>query len=188
MGVIFNLSIFKTMKKLLLILILFSSCNVFYEEIVPDEFSPYVENFKYQANKYGIDIKTDRIEMRFATDEEIGGVVGVARDLDSGRKLILINYSYWIEFDYKRKEYLIFHELGHAVLGRGHKNDYIVSDWDEDLRIEGYNVICDVRYLSIMASGGGKWTVGCGFYELHYEEYMQELFTGNIIGNNSVFE
>lgn len=169
---------------LIIILMFLSGCNLFHEEVVPDSFSPYVEKFKIIAADYGRDInKMGRVEIRFAPESEMyrgdgSGVAryGVTKHLDSGKKLILINKDRWDEKDEVWREYLIFHELGHAVLGKEHNNTYI-DFYDEDAeKLEGYPVLCDRRYLSVMAEGMAQWTVGCGIYTMYYEEYMEELF------------
>jgi hypothetical protein len=52
-------------------------------------------------------------------------VVGVCISYTNGHKEVQIDPDSWFNFDENYKEELIFHELGHCILGREHDTSYI---------------------------------------------------------------
>lgn len=79
---------------------------------------------------------------------------------------IVLNATYWNnpEFHAQFKEELVFHELGHCILKRGH-----------DSRLSELGI-----QLSIMYPYHLGLTVGrVDFYSRNYEYYMNELFSTN---------
>ena len=95
-------------------------------------FEPYVERFVEEALTYGIsyDFQEEGLEIVFrdAVSKESGGQCN-----SSG--LIEIERFFWNDLDDFEKEGLIFHELGHCVLGRGHKNALLPNgEWGSRMR------------------------------------------------------
>lgn len=86
------------------------------EDLANDEFYPYLELFLEEANKRGYDFGTHYLNFYFA---DIDYAVG----LSQGRNKILIDRKYWNTATPERKEWLIFHELGHSILNRKHRNE-----------------------------------------------------------------
>lgn len=79
------------------------------------------------------------LEFEFEYEEEIGDIpinfadlegnkAGVCYTWSSGYAEIEINKKMWPNLSYDRKLALIFHELGHCELGRGHRDDQHDSD------------------------------------------------------------
>ena len=125
------------MKHLLIFLamILFTiSCGQIEYNVDPI-FEPYVEDFLEEARKNGLDL-----DLR---EEGITIELSDVRQVDaSGRcttgpnqRRIVINKDAWSASlpDFKRR--LMFHELGHCVLGRGHRNEKFTNGvWKSSMR------------------------------------------------------
>ena len=75
----------------------------------------------------------------------------------NGYAIIKINPNYWWNYEYHRRESLMFHELGHCVLNRGH-----------DAQLYQNN-----RAMSVMHPYGLPYA---DEYLDYYREYQGELF------------
>lgn len=145
----------------LLSIAVISSCSK--EDLVEtdNELRPYFQLFADEAAERGIvvDYQAERIE-GLLQDITIPDVLGQCfRNVDKPRKVI-IDRATWNESDEARKRFLIFHELGHCFLDRGHTDDKIGDE-------------C----VSIMHSN----TQLCPDFELtvaNRKQYLDELFEG----------
>ena len=104
---------------LIIISIFFSCSQDDYEnsEINNLEFEPYLNTFLEEANFRGYDYSNNNIQFYFAdiiTPNRVG--------LCYGNDRIVIDREYWYNASEIKKEFLIFHELGHCILNREHKN------------------------------------------------------------------
>lgn len=86
-------------------------------------FEPYVEDFTEEARKNGLDIDLREegitIELSDVAQVDVSGRCFTGLN----QRRIVINKAAWLGGfeDFKRR--LMFHELGHCVLGRGHRNE-----------------------------------------------------------------
>ncbi|MDH3650503.1 MAG: putative metallopeptidase, partial [Saprospiraceae bacterium] len=99
---------------------------------IQPQFQSYVQKFIDEAAKYGqvIDFSDTGLSIQFrdAVDTETGGVC-------RGNYQIEIEKFYWDDLTDLQKEGLIFHELGHCELGRGHRNDTLPNgEWASRMR------------------------------------------------------
>lgn len=140
---------------LLLASFLFTACEQ--EELiqVDDRLKPYFERFQQEALNRDFNLDFEDTEGKI---EELAGVGGQCVHNTQLPDVVLIDLVFWTQADDFDKEFIVFHELGHCILNRGHldsKND-------------------DNSCVSIMHSG----TAGCGFVynEETREEYLDELF------------
>jgi hypothetical protein len=85
-------------------------------------FNPYIDKFIAISNMYGVDIDRDKLKINFTTLLETP-TIGLC--LDSGQ--VYISRGFWKRASTTQKELVIFHELGHCVLGLSH------TDTDEDI-------------------------------------------------------
>lgn len=135
------------------------SCAKEYGYDVDPEIQPYFDSFEKEAEARGITVDLE-IEGIGATIDFIrdNSTVGQCQNNEEGRRRIHIDKAFWVEYDHFGKEFIIFHELGHCYLNRGHDN-----------AIKPGN-ICE----SIMQSG----ISGCinGYGATTREEYLDELF------------
>lgn len=83
--------------------------------------------------------------------------IGVCLRYSSGVNEVIIDEEYWNSgISYYRQKIIIFHELGHCLLDRGHKDE----------KYRGY-------YKSIM----NTFIIRAEDYQEFEEEYYRELFT-----------
>lgn len=88
---------------------------------VPKELQPIVETFIYEASQRGVSLSITNLIIQYS--EVAGGVCGSCNSnslSDKVQKVVTIhaNGACWTEP--LELENLIFHELGHCVLGRSH--------------------------------------------------------------------
>jgi hypothetical protein len=106
---------------IIIILSTSSSCNIEKQQIIPWQFEKYVNTFFEEANLRGLNIHIEDFDLEFEmTDIENPITMG---DCDMNKHKIRIDEEKWERLNEIDKEYLIFHELGHCVLGRFHKNE-----------------------------------------------------------------
>lgn len=127
---------------------------------IAPELQTYFDSFKAEGNSrnVAIDYSLLNIHADFSDLEE-GNVVGKCVTYADDVKKLIIDQSYWDKSSSLQRELLIFHELGHCILHRGHT---------ESATNRG-------RCLSLMTSGEGS----C---KLHYTfttrtQYLDELFS-----------
>lgn len=138
------------------------------DPVMPLDSQIYVDEFVHEAAKRGIYVNKDRIHIKF---KELKGTASGTAYKYTVRYRVKINESSWKEYgleinssyEHYYKQYLIFHELGHAVLNRNH-----------------FDKMVDGRYVSIMAPGKMHYTIHPThmYYVNYWEEYMDELFLG----------
>ena len=147
---------FKYVNKIVFVLIfsLAASCGPKQYTIDP-EFKPYVSHFEQLSGK--------KVDFDMVFDDLPTDKVGVCYSWYSYRK-IKVDRMAWEEFlDFQREE-LIFHELGHCVLDRKHKEDMVLS-------INGDRIEASIMNPYIFYD---QWD-----YTYYHEYYMRELFDEN---------
>lgn len=102
------------LNRITIVLLLFYGCSVFqtHPETNP-VFVPYIIEFE---KKSGVKYKG---KMDFNKSLKPFGRVGVCNTLT---KRVDISYAYWNRITKIQRKALIFHELGHCALNRGHYN------------------------------------------------------------------
>lgn len=88
---------------------------------VDPEFEPYVQEFIEEAAKRGeqIDFSDTGLSIAFS-DFPLDRAAGLC---SLGRHSVIIDKEDWFRFSDRFRSYLLFHELGHCELDRGHRND-----------------------------------------------------------------
>lgn len=101
------------------------------------EFAPYVEEFVELTNNKLITQKIKYIDMEFVDmkDEMVDGKVEAApaavchstvySSTEKIGKKITFNKNYWNTYSERQKTALVFHELGHCILGKLHNDTFI---------------------------------------------------------------
>jgi len=97
-------------------LIFIASCAKTQVTVDP-EFKPYLE-------KFTTDVGGDTSDVSVVFEELSGDTVGLCIT-DGDDKHIKIHPKHWAKVSHEEREELIYHELGHCVLGLGHKNDML---------------------------------------------------------------
>jgi hypothetical protein len=135
------------------------SCSNEPEVLIATELQPYIDEFIIEGESRGkiIDLNTTPIEAKFQNIIP-QNVAGMCNHNSNKPNVIVIDVGIWEKADELIKEYIMFHELGHCFLNRGH--------------LEGRDA--DGNCISMMQSG----TSGCkvNYTEVTREDYLDELF------------
>jgi hypothetical protein len=155
----------KTLLILSLTVIVTFSCtkeNLSFERQFPNvekELWTFYSSFESEAEKRGLSIDLQDLQISGEIDEiQESGVAGRCQYGSAISNHITIDATFWRKASNSFKEFIVFHELGHCALFRGH---------DESQNEQG---LC----LSIMRSGSG----GCfdAYSETNRAVYLDELF------------
>ena len=86
----------------------------------------YVSNFVQEGANVGSSIIIDNLIVRFTNklDASTLGECWDYHDGTEGNPTIYINYNDWLTQTETRRKVVMFHELGHCVLWRGHNETY----------------------------------------------------------------
>lgn len=128
---------------------------------VPATIDPHYTRFKEFGKTFGARFVATSVTFSFRGF--VGSTVGMCTFSSSGRNSVALSTSAWDRGSETFREMLLFHELGHCLLGRGHKNSNH----------------SDGRRESIMASAMFSQKV----YLAHRDQYLKELFTAETAGN-----
>jgi hypothetical protein len=124
-----------------------------------EEFQEFVDEFFYQGNLRGRNLHAVNFNfiIRFGeTDDR-----GFAGQCKYRNNIITIRPETWERIDYYEKEWLVFHELGHCILNREHRNE------------ESGTSEC----LSIMHGDENNFNCSTNLYSNYWREYyLDELF------------
>lgn len=128
--------------------------------VIPIQLQSYFETFKSKGEDYGVMVDYDQAnitaEIKLINE---GSVAGSCTTNGHDLRHITIDQTFWNQASELLREMVIFHELGHCILGRGHREDSFS------------NGIC----RSIMRSGLGNCRDA--YISTNREYYIQELFT-----------
>lgn len=139
------------MRYIIVLFLLLTGCGRFWPApVIHQDFIPYVQEFEALWER--------KVNFTIIYGDVPNGYIGVCRKWSDGHREVYIDREWWEDTwtDESDKAVLIFHELGHCALGRGHLDDY---DYIKS------------QYVSIMNSFNiGNW------YEGNEDYYDFELF------------
>ncbi len=175
---------------------------------VPADFTPYVDNFKTEAKKYGYDFDKKGLIVRFADlDNNIAGLAYYKRN----PVIIEIDRTYWHDAGKTKnahdiRENLIFHELGHGLLKRMHDNTVLANgDWktimcgdklpnnrSPNINYRGFRKAYYIEELFTNTSDIPEWSI----FSPENKEWQETTIINQdfsnssewTIGNNSLYE
>ena len=127
--------------------------------VIEAELMPYFENFKAEAMERGITVDYQEIGLGGKLqDLSEDGILGQCVHDNLSDDQVLIDISFWNNNNNMSREFIVFHELGHCFLDRGH---------DDKVDNKG-------KCVSIMNSG----SVNCrsNYTSSTREAYLNELF------------
>lgn len=103
-----------------LILLFICNCQKERNQLYPDELGKYVDEFFLQANLRGMKMNVEDydFEIKFKPIEDYK-ILGSCNPWNSSIKL---DPDKWERLDEQKREWLVFHELGHCLLQRPHRN------------------------------------------------------------------
>lgn len=110
---------------------------------VDNELQSFYEEFVNEARLRGISVDVGQVEGHIEFLRQ-SGVVGQCQRNTDDDNVIIIDKLYWKDITPLEKEMVVFHELGHCVLNRGHIND--VNKEDFCISIMGDGVSCTSNY------------------------------------------
>ena len=90
---------------------------------VEEAFWPYFENFERAADDRGILIDLASLGITAGFEESVSQepqIVGMCQSHPDQGEQIIIDLNEWKRTTQFRHEFMLFHELGHCVLNRGH--------------------------------------------------------------------
>ncbi len=148
------------------LLILVSSCKKERQyPVVDPSLQQYYDSFQEEALKRGIEIDfvNSPIEGIIVDDLE-DSISGQCLHSESSWHRIRINRKSWTLYSHLKREFLIFHELGHCYLDRRH-----LDDRDDD-------GVCE----SLMHSGSSACFLD--YNATTRKRYLDELFDAEKIG------
>lgn len=91
---------------------------------VPADVEPYVQLFRAEASKRGIAVSTDNLIITFGAGQKEDICGQCVLEMGKTSRITLNNDALcWQQANQNERECLIFHELGHCLLKRGHKTD-----------------------------------------------------------------
>jgi hypothetical protein len=111
---------------LLLPLLLGWSCSKESESVIPADVLPYVERFFTEAQARGLDYRLEDYALNIRMEAIARPDVAGTCNLNSG--FITIDEIYWRTATDREKERVVFHELGHCVLDRRHRNEKLLEN------------------------------------------------------------
>lgn len=136
---------------------------------VPDEFQPHVDQFIIEAKNRGLTLEIHNLIIKY--DEQIASTICGTCNSNSPspniQKIISINPDACWENDVQL-ETLIFHELGHCILGRNHTSEELPNGDPKSIMITN-----DISLYSpcVYDIGGGNCNQ---LFKREY--YLDELF------------
>ena len=120
----------------------------------------HVENYIFEAEKRGVDV-SNRIKEIEGVINEISdeNIAGTCTWHSHSPNEIVIDQSFWNSASAIYREFVVFHELGHCVQDRGHREDQFTNG----------------NCISIMASGVGDCKTA--YSSATRVKYLDELFS-----------
>ncbi len=117
------------------------SCQKEVQGNISDEISPYMDKFIEEGELRGLNIEINYNNLSASVSAiSDSGVIGQCVSYSNEHQEILISEDFWNSATELNKEFLVFHELGHCILGRSH---------DDSTDNSG-------RCISIMNSGSSR--------------------------------
>jgi len=154
---------------LLMILFLLASCSTISIREAEERdlsYKPYVEKFERLLGRKVDDVS---ISIDYIYDEEDTPMLRTAGVCFRLQKRVILNKYRWDDFPDWYQELLVFHELGHCALGRGHpdhQRKYTIPDFLKRTNCP----------KSIMESGTTRRVMTESCYRRYYHYYIYELF------------
>lgn len=143
------------MRATILLLLL---ASITFADVKFGRFHQYVASFSMMAKQQHVKVDLNNLRIQFDALMP-SDYLGLCYDAGTKYALITINEDNWAKASYSKREYIIWHEMGHCVLNRGHL-DMLKPDFHPvSIMYPDSRVVEDTRY-----------------YNRHRQEYIEELF------------
>ena len=143
----------------IIIIFVITGCNKEKHQDIPESVIQYVNLFFCQAQKHGLDINLEDFDLTI-----IFGNIDVEASCQIRKNTIILDSVHWNNSNELEREFVIFHELGHCILERGHYSDKFQNG--ECKSIMRCGILCDDCSTNFISK---SWQ----------EYYISELFTEN---------
>ena len=158
----------QTLSIVLVVILLSSACKK--EENLGLTIDPELEYFwnKFieEANARNFELVVDTTNFSMEFGETTVPAAGQCSSIPGGD--VVIDYIIWTELDTTTREQLVFHELGHCLLGRHHPFDGINGELNNLRMFE-----CE----SLMTASLNGFDCGIDYHAVKWREfYIDELF------------
>lgn len=146
----------------IVIIILFCGCSDDKVQVIPIELQSYVDMFFEEGKLRGLNASLDEVDLTI----QFGSLSGVRDGQCSFRNnTITIDREKWDLMPEESRVWLIFHELGHCILGRQHRNETMENG----------------ECISIMKGVEDNFNCSFNYYsQKWWSYYLDELFESNI--------
>ena len=146
----------------IVIIILLYGCSDDKAQVIPNEFRGYVDMFFDEGNQRGFNKSIDDFDFNIQFGSLDGMMYG---QCSFENNTITIDREKWEILSEEQRVWLIFHELGHCLLGRQHKN----------------RIMDNGECISIMKGVERNFTCSFNYYsEKWWSYYLDELFDSKI--------
>lgn len=106
---------------MLVLAMLVSACGAKIVSIEP-QYIKYVKEFENQSSTTNNKVIVDDLVVR--TRDDLGGsILAQCRMYSVFTPLIVVSKKYWVTMSETEREMVMFHELGHCILNRGHNEN-----------------------------------------------------------------
>lgn len=113
----------ENLKKLFFIGYIFLvGCGHDYQVSIEPQYQTYVDRFLSDAHSMNRNIKIYDLIIK-TTESLRGEIVGQCQKGFNTTPVIVISKKYWIDLSEFEREELLYHEMGHCVLMRRHRDD-----------------------------------------------------------------
>ena len=113
---------------------------------VDEALQEYFNRFAEEGKLRGIEVDFGKIEVEGFLDNTLQSTISGQCQHDMNRPdRVLINLAFWVRADTIKKEFLVFHELGHCYLNRSHLDSKNSSGFCLSIMHSGSN-ICQNAY------------------------------------------
>ncbi len=117
------------------------------EVFVHEDLQVYFDAFEFEGEQRGMDIDLVQAEIQgYMRSIDDRGVVGQCIE-NSTSKSIVIDVERWQSLDQLEKEFIVFHELGHCYLDRGHIDNKDTNGSCLSM-MHSSATVCDITYNS----------------------------------------
>ncbi|WP_304233313.1 hypothetical protein [Jiulongibacter sediminis] len=168
---------------LIFLLALFMGCkkeSLLLEYRIEEGLEVYVDRFFSEAEKRGVFIEKENLILEFTEviNDDFCGQCERPKRNRAGQRIVSISTDpiCWFRESDQNKEALVFHELGHCLLGRDHKDDLFLSGAPRSIM----TTILEGPYQPCIYVFGGEEDVKKCNLTVRREYYIDELFDENL--------
>lgn len=167
---------------MLTILVLLSSCmkttHVQQVRAVDTSFIAYLNEFKAQANSRGVNVDDEHIVVLFGNVKWNGKNVVASCSYDYKGPTVTVDANEWNNVNDLYREEILFHELGHCLLGLDHDNGK--EDWIN------YNTGKQLQDWTVPRSIMNAVILDGGLYQENRQVFLDGLFLSSYNGVDAI--